>query len=156
MGANASRQRILSQINNHAKKAWLCCLYISMSIEQVLYAELNVTSVNNYVSGRIYATDAEQNTAWPFIVYDVESTLSDVVLGRATGNVTYTVQIDVWAKSLSDRRGLESAIAAQLHVNFGMHIQLSVLENEAAEVLNTQEEGDIYHGIQTYTIIYTL
>lgn len=125
-----------------------------MSIEQTVYSRLNDASITSWVSTRIYNTDPTTQTDWPFLVYNIEAQPSELCLGKATGNQQYSVSVDVWAKSVSDRRAIEDAVKARMNAYTGSPIQLLRLSSENAEALGTQEEGDVYHGQQGY-VCYT-
>jgi hypothetical protein len=123
-----------------------------MSIETTIFARLNDASITAFTSSRIYPDDPTTATDWPFIVYSIEDSGPDLVLGKATGNQSYTVNVDIWAKSVVERRAIEQAVKGRLHVYFGNGIQLSRLTGETAEEIGTENEGDVYHGRQTYSV----
>lgn len=124
-----------------------------MAIEQTIFSRLNDSSITSYTSTRIYNCDPLTDTDFPFVVYTITATEPDVVLGKATGNTTYQVSVDIWCKSVVDRRAIEQAVKGRLHVYTGSGVQLSRLQSEQAEVIGTHEEGDVYHGTQVYQVM---
>jgi hypothetical protein len=77
-------------------------------------------------------------------------------LGKASGNQDYMVSIEVWTKTAVARKALSDAVKALLHVYSTLPIQLSRLDSETVEELESAEEGDIYHAIQTYLMKTTI
>lgn len=125
-----------------------------MSIDSNIYDRLNDASITSIVSSRIYSTDPVEQTDWPFIVYTITAMSPTLCMGRASGNQDYDVKVDVWCKSVAQRIALQAAIKARLHVYSSSPILLARLNDEQAEQIGTQEEGEIYHATQSY-ILYT-
>jgi hypothetical protein len=123
-----------------------------MSIEATVYDRLNDTSITDIVASRIYPTDPAANTDWPFLVYLIEDTAPVTSISGATSLNLYTVQVDIWAKSLQQLKTLAAAVRSRLHCYRGGTVQRSALTDETNEQLADENIGDVYHRNQTYSI----
>lgn len=123
-----------------------------MAIEASIYDRLNDSSITSIVSDRITPTDPEQGTDWPFVVYTVQGTQPVTSLTGSTPLTAYSVQVDVWSKSVSQQAALTAAILARLHCYRGGAIQRSALTDQDSERLGDETEGSIYHATQTYSV----
>lgn len=125
-----------------------------MTIDSSIYTRLNDASITAITSTRIYNADPVEQTDWPFLVYTITAMSPTMCMGKASGNQDYEVKIDLWAKSVAQRSALQAAVKGRLHVYSTPPILLARLNDEQAEQIGTQEEGEIYHGTQNY-IVYT-
>lgn len=123
-----------------------------MGIEATIYDRLNDTSITSYTSDRITPTDPAQGTDWPFVVYTVQGTQPVTSLTGSTALTAYTVQVDVWSKSVTQQAALTAAIKARLHCYRGGAIQRSALTDQDSERLGDETEGNVYHATQTYSV----
>ena len=123
-----------------------------MSILTNVYSRLNDASITATVSNRIYPTDPQRGTDWPFLVYRVTNTNPVTSLAGISGLTSYTVQIDVWAKTLATLDSLANAIIGRLHCYRGGNVMGSFLSEQSNEQLSDDTEGDIYHTAQTFDV----
>lgn len=123
-----------------------------MSIESSIYDRLNDATVTGYVADRIYVSDPAQNTSWPFLTYTVTDSAPVTSMAGGTALSLYTVEVDLWARSLSQLTGLANAVRARLHQYRGGDIQRAALTDQGDEQLGDETEGDIAHGHQTYQV----
>jgi hypothetical protein len=127
-----------------------------MTIDSTIYDRLNYSGITAIVADRIYSTDPIEQTDWPFVVYTIMAMPPTLCMGKASGNQDYEVKVDVWCKSVAQRITLEAAVKARLHVYSSPPILLSRLNDEQAEQIGTQEEGEIYHSVQNYVLYTTI
>ena len=124
-----------------------------MSISSTVYSRLSHASITGTVpASRIFPTDPERGTDWPFLVYTIKDASPVTTMSGTAGLSNYTVQVDVWAKSLSSADTIANAIAARLHCYRGSGVQGSFLVEQSNEQLADETEGDIYHTVQSYSV----
>jgi hypothetical protein len=123
-----------------------------VSISTAIYSRLNDTTITSIVGSRIYPTEPNQGTDFPFIVYRVTKSNPVTSMAGLSGMTTYTIQVDVWSKSVSSSDSLTNAIAARLHCYRGGNITGSFLSDQSNEQLSDDTEGDIYHASQLFTV----
>lgn len=124
-----------------------------MSISSTVYSRLNDSSITATVpASRIYPTEPERGTDWPFIVYRTTATSPVTSMAGTSGVTNYAVQVDVWAKSLSSADSIANAVAARLHCYRGGNVVGAFLIEQSNEQLADETEGDIYHTVQSYSV----
>jgi hypothetical protein len=121
-------------------------------IESQIYSLLNVSAVTSIVSTRIYPTDPKENTDWPFLVYKLSRDETNNTLTAVSSLNSYTLTVDLWTKSLSSQNTLSAAVQGQLSGYRGGNIQGAFFKAEQSEQLGSEEEGDIYHDVLTFSI----
>ncbi len=123
-----------------------------MGVEASIYSRLNDSSITTYTSDRITPTDPEQGTDWPFVVYTVQGTQPVTSMAGSTPLTLYSVEVDVWTRSVSQQAALLDAIRSRLHCYRGGTIQRSALTAQDSEKLGDEQEGAIYHATQSYDV----
>lgn len=113
-------------------------------LDSTIFGLLNVTAINNYVSGRIWPNDAQTNAKWPYLVYNFRSIASVMTLNGATSTNMSELEIYIESDSVLDRQGLANDVKAILNGYSGAPIQAMYLIDETAEKIGDQSEGYVY------------
>lgn len=123
-----------------------------MALEPLIFDRLNDASITAIVGPRIHATEPPENADWPFIVFTVDASDPVTAMSGVTALARYGVQIDVWARSITQRTALADAIRARLSGYRGGAIQASIYRSEQPEALRTGNVGDVYHSALTFAV----
>ncbi|OWK45495.1 hypothetical protein FRUB_01826 [Fimbriiglobus ruber] len=107
---------------------------------QSIYTRLSDTSITSTVGTRIYPTDSVENTSCPLLVYAV--TADDTVISMSGPTVlsSYSVTVEIFARSVTQRTALSTAILAQLSGYQGGNISASFFRSEQPVTLSDPDE----------------
>jgi hypothetical protein len=121
-------------------------------IEQDIYNRLNTSSVTAIVADRIYPTDPNENTNWPFVTYKTTGTQPVLSMAGSSPLALYAVEINIWCKSLQQQQSIASAVSSLLNGYRGGSILMASLADQDNEALGDEQEGDVYHCVQTFNV----
>ncbi|OWK37902.1 hypothetical protein [Fimbriiglobus ruber] len=120
-------------------------------VEDLIYGRLNDTSITS-LGAAIYATDPNENAPLPFISFSITDNQQTVTLSGLAAQNQYMVDVHVWGTSLYLRNQMLDAVKGRLQNYSGGYFQGVFLQNESTETIGSDEEGVIYHAVQTYKI----
>lgn len=123
-----------------------------MDISDAIYSRLNDASITSIVSDRIFPTDPQRGTQWPFLVYRLTNSAPVTTMAGIAGITNFSFQVDIWTKSLTQSISLGNAISARLHCYRGGNITGSFLSEQNNQQLSDDTEGDIYYTVQVYNV----
>lgn len=109
-----------------------------MSIETQIYARLSAdATLTGLVSGRIYPTQPDENTALPFLTYAITFAEPQQATTGNSSTVKYGVDVTVYGKTIANVNGINTAVQSLLNNWRGGGVQCGLSKKNRESVHTT-------------------